>query len=306
MEVFTAREVAFAYNGPPVLRRVSFAVRPGRLVCLLGQNGCGKTTLLRLLLGLLVPASGRLRLGDREPASLSRREMARRVAYVPQTHHPAFAHSVLDMVLMGRAAHGAFFGRPTGRDRDIAARALDRFGLGHLGAAPVTRLSGGQRQLTLLARGLAQQAPVLVLDEPVTGLDFGHQARFLEILRELCAEGHTCVMTTHSPDHALWVADQVILLQDGQVMADGAPSEVLTGDTLGRLYDDAISVLPLRGTIRVCLPDRIGRMGDGKDNTPPAAVRPGNRGAPRASSPGGAITQSKPDTREIQHGRDDL
>lgn len=260
MDVFSAREVAFAYDGKQVLRRVSFSVRPGTLVCLLGQNGCGKTTLLRLLLGLLTPAGGRLFVGDHEAGSLSRREMARRVAYVPQAHHPAFAHTALDMVLMGRSAHGAFFGRPSARDREIALSAMDRFGIRPLAEAPVTRLSGGQRQLVLLSRALAQQAPALVLDEPMTGLDFGHQARFLEILRALCAEGHTCVMTTHFPDHALWVADHVLMLRDGVILADGAPRDVLTGEVLGRLYDDDISVIPLRGAIRVCLPDRIDRL----------------------------------------------
>lgn len=294
MNAFTVREVSFAYDGPLVLRRVSFAVRAGSLVCLLGPNGCGKTTLLRLLLGLLPPAAGRLLVGDRETASLSRREMARRVAYVPQSHHPAFAHTALDMVLMGRAAHGAFFGRPSRRDRDIALQALQRFGIAHLAEAAVTRLSGGQRQLVLLARALAQQAPALVLDEPVTGLDFGHQAKFLEILRQLCAEGHTCVMTTHFPDHALWVADHVLLLQHGEILADGPPGDVLTGDALGRLYDDAFSVLPLCGSVRVCLPDRIVRLEKAAETSAPAPT-------PCCFTP-----TSPSDRSGIHHGRDDV
>jgi len=227
--------------------------------------------------------------------------MARRVAYVPQIHHPAFAHTVLDMVLMGRAVHGGFFGRPSARDRDIARLALERFGIAHLEAAPVTRLSGGQLQLTLLARGLAQQAPVLVLDEPVTGLDFGHQARFLEILRGLCAEGHTCVMTTHFPDHALWVADHVLLLRDGLILADGAPEDVLTGDTLGRLYDDAISVVPLRGSIRVCLPERIDRLCGGQAKTSPASG-PGNAEARRPSDAVWPENHHQLDRRKFHHG----
>jgi iron complex transport system ATP-binding protein len=261
MAIFTAESLAFAYNGTPVLRRVSFAVRSGELVCLLGPNGCGKTTLLKLMLGLLAPTGGRLLLSGRDAGAYSRKNMARRVAYVPQLHHTAFAYTVLDMVLMGRAVHTPFFGRPSRRDTAIAVAALARFSMEHLAEVPVTRLSGGQRQLTLLARALAQEAPVLVLDEPINGLDFGHQAKFLEILRELCAEGHTCVMTTHFPDHALWVSGHVLMLRDGCVVADGPPGTVVTSEHLGRLYDADISVFSLGETIRVCVPDRLGRIG---------------------------------------------
>ena len=138
--------------------------------------------------------------------------------------------------------------------------ALRRFSIGHLAGKPVTQLSGGQRQLTLLARALAQGARALVLDEPVTGLDFGHQAKCLEILRELCAEGYTCVMTTHFPDHALWVADRVLMLRGGRIVADGAPGAVVTGELLGRLYGVDISVFPIAAALRVCVPDRISRL----------------------------------------------
>ena len=260
MAVYAVSDVAFDYGATPILRRVSFSVAQGELVCLLGPNGCGKTTLLRLLLGFLTPASGAVRLGGRDIAAYGCAELAKRVAYVPQNHHPAFAYTVLDMVLMGRCAHGSMFARAGARDREIALSALRRLSIDHLRDRPVTRLSGGQRQLTLLARALAQKAPVLVLDEPTNALDFGHQARFLELLRQLCAEeGHTCVMTTHFPDHALWVSDHAVMLRDGRVVADGAPGEAVTGETLGRLYDIDISVIPLDGDVRVCLPDRLGR-----------------------------------------------
>ena len=260
MPVFTAEDLAFAYNGAPVLRGVSFAVRPGELVCLLGPNGCGKTTLLKLLLGLLPPTAGRARVGGRPAHALPPRELAAAVAYVPQAHQAAFAYTVLDIVLMGRAAQSFCFGPPRAADRDIAMDALRRFSIDHLAGKPVTQLSGGQRQLTLLARALAQGARALVLDEPVTGLDFGHQAKFLEILRQLCAEGYTCVMTTHFPDHALWVADRVLMLRGGRIVADGAPGAVVTGELLGRLYGVDISVFPIAAALRVCVPDRISRL----------------------------------------------
>ncbi|WP_428561620.1 MAG: ABC transporter ATP-binding protein [Solidesulfovibrio sp. DCME] len=260
MGILAAQDLAFAYNGTPVLDGVSFAVGTGELVCLLGPNGCGKTTLLKLLLGLLPPTAGQALVRGRPAHATPPRELAAAVAYVPQAHQPAFAYSVLEAVLMGRAARSFFFGPPTARDRDIALEALDRFAIAHLAHTPVTQLSGGQRQLTLLARALAQGAKALVLDEPITGLDFGHQARFLEILRGLCREGYTCVMTTHFPDHALWVADRVLLLRDGRIEADGPPAAVVTGEALGRLYGLAVSVFPIAAALRVCVPDRISRL----------------------------------------------
>jgi len=260
MNIFEAERLDFAYNGSPVLRGVSFGVQPGELVCILGPNGCGKTTLLRLLLGLLAPSKGSVTVCGKNVRATTRRELAKKVAYVPQTHQAAFAYSALDMVLMGRSAKGLFFGRPSARDKRIAMDALRRFSIDHLAAKPVTQLSGGQRQLTLLARALAQEAKVLVLDEPINGLDFGHQAHLLEILRGLCGEGYTCVMTTHSPDHALWVADRVLMLRQGRIVANGSPQDVVTGETLGRLYDAAISVFPIAQTMRVCIPDSISRL----------------------------------------------
>ena len=232
------------------------------------------------MLGLLAPAGGRMLVSGRPAQAMSRREMAGRVAYVPQLHQAPFAYTALEMALMGRAGGASFFGRPSSRDRDIAMAALHRFAIGHLAHVPVTRLSGGQRQLVMLARALAQQAKALVLDEPINGLDFGHQAKFLGILKELCAEGRTCVMSTHFPDHALWVADHVLLLRDGLVVADGPPGEVVTRENLSRLYDADISVFSINEAIRVCIPDRISRSRPERVS-PEAATRPANPDARR-------------------------
>lgn len=282
MDTFTAEKLSFAYPRKAVLSRVSFAVRPGELVCLLGPNGCGKSTLLGLMRGLLAPTSGHVRLSGRDARSYSRRELARRLASVPQSGQPAFAYTVLAMVLMGRAAWGSFFGRPSRRDREIAREALVRFGIADLADVPYTHLSGGQRQRTLLARALAQEAPVLVLDEPTTGLDFGHQAKFLDILDELRAAGRTIVMTTHFPDHALWLADRVLMLREGSLVADGAPETVVTAERLGRLYDTPIAIHTVNGALRVCVPDNIPRPGRRQEGAPSATFPATPQSPPRS------------------------
>ncbi|EFL51132.1 ABC transporter related protein [Solidesulfovibrio fructosivorans JJ]] len=260
MDAVAVSNLAFSYNGRAVLCDVSFTVAPGGLACLLGPNGCGKTTLLRLILGLLSPGSGDARIEGRDVAASSPRELAKLAAYVPQLSQPAFAYSAFETVLMGRAARARAFGRPGKDDRDIARAAMARFGVDRFADTPLTRLSGGQRQLVMLARALAQETPVLVMDEPVNGLDFGNQARFLEIVRELCDEGRTCLMTTHFPDHALWVADRVVMMRSGHVLADAAPAEAVTSRNLGRLYDAAIEVHPLNEHMRVCVPTRMRRV----------------------------------------------
>jgi iron complex transport system ATP-binding protein len=160
------------------------------VLALLGPNGGGKTTLLKTLIGLLAPKAGEVRLGERGLARYASRERARLIAYVPQSHAATFAFTVETVVLMGRTAHGSLFSRPTAADRVIAARMLDRFGIAHLSDRPYTMISGGERQLALLARALAQEPQFVVLDEPTASLDFGNQGRVIRELRGLAASGH--------------------------------------------------------------------------------------------------------------------
>jgi len=285
MHAVAASNLAFSYNGRAVLKDVSFTVAPGELACLLGPNGCGKTTLLRLILGLLSPGSGDARIEGRDVAACPPRQLARLAAYVPQLTQPAFAYTAFETVLMGRAARARVFGRPGKQDREIARAAMARFGVDGFADTPLTRLSGGQRQLVMLARALAQDTPVLVMDEPVNGLDFGNQARFLEIVRRLCDEGRTCLMTTHFPDHALWVADRVVMMRAGHVLADAPPAEAVTSCNLGRLYDAAIEVHPLNEDMRVCVPARMRRVlrHPGKRRVIPlSAASPEPNAAPRS------------------------
>lgn len=231
------RDIFYAYvPGKPVLSGVTVGVRRGEVVFLLGANGSGKTTLLECLCGLRVPETGEVRVEGRELARLSVRERARWVAYVPQFPEIAFAYTVEDMVLFGRAPHVGPFGRPGRTDREKAAQALSLVGLSGLRSRPVTTLSGGERRLALIARGLVQEAPFLLLDEPDAHLDPANQHRVLSVIRGLAQEGLGVVATTHNPNSALLYGQRVVLLRAGKTLAEGEPSLALSPETLAAAY----------------------------------------------------------------------
>jgi len=207
------------------------------VLALLGPNGSGKTTLLKTLLGLLAPKAGDVQLDGRTLNNYSSRDRARLIAYVPQSHQATFAFTVETVVLMGRIAHGNLFSRPTAADRAVAARSLERFGIAHLRERPYTMISGGERQLALLARALAQEPQFIVLDEPTASLDFGNQGKVMREIRSLAASGHGVLFTTHDPNHAMRAADRAYLLRDGARVAEGAVGAVLNREQLMMLYD---------------------------------------------------------------------
>jgi iron complex transport system ATP-binding protein len=230
------RRLAIGYRDRLVGRDLNVALRTGEVLALLGPNGSGKTTLLKTLLGLIAPRDGEVRLADRALASYGLRERARLIAYVPQVHVATFAFPVEAIVLMGRSAHGGLLGRPTAADRAVAARTLERLGIAALAMRPYTMISGGERQLVLLARALAQEPQFIVLDEPTASLDFGNQGKVLHEIRALAAAGHGVLFTTHDPNHALRAADRAYLIRDGARIAEGAVGEVLTRHALEQLY----------------------------------------------------------------------
>ena len=250
-----ARRLAFGYPGKPVGRNVDLALGAGEVVCLLGPNGSGKTTLFKTLLGLLPAQGGEVLIDDRPLAAMPRAEVARRVAYVPQAHAAHFPYTVLDMVLMGWTAHLGPFARPGPRDHAAAVGALETLGIADLGAADYTRISGGQRQLALIARALAQAVPLIVMDEPTASLDFGNQALVLREVRALAAQRYGIVLSTHDPDHAFACATEVALLHEGGLAAHGAPDAVLTPARLEAVYGVPVSVERLASGHTVCAPD---------------------------------------------------
>ena len=249
-----ARALAFGYPGKPVGRGVDLSLGPGDVLCLLGPNGAGKTTLFKTLLGLLPPQGGEVRIGGTPLGRLKRREIARRIAYIPQAHTPPFPFAVRDVVLMGRTAHLRPFESPGRADREAAERALDLLGIGALAGADYTRISGGQRQLALIARALAQETPLLIMDEPTASLDFGNQALVLREVRRLVGKGFGLVISTHNPDHAFACATRVALLHGGGVMAAGAPADVLTPDHMLRMYGVTVTIERLADGRTVCAP----------------------------------------------------
>ncbi|MGE0801775.1 MAG: ABC transporter ATP-binding protein [Lautropia sp.] len=252
--LLAADRLTIGYGNHPIARDVSLAVGPGEVMCLLGPNGCGKTTLLRTLLGLLPPLAGTVRCGGTELAALSRRAAARRLAYVPQAHAPVFRYSVAEVVLMGRAAHLGWLASPGSADRAIALESLERLGIADLAGDDYARLSGGQRQLVLIARALAARAAVLIMDEPTAGLDFGNRLRVLEQIGRLAAGGLAVLLSTHDPDEALAIGTAAALLRDGALLAQGPVAEVIDTARLGALYGIPIDVVRLPDGRRACVP----------------------------------------------------
>ena len=228
--------LAIGYPDRTVGAGLDVELATGEVLALLGPNGGGKTTLLKTLLGLLAPKAGEVRLDGRALSGRSMRERARLIAYVPQTHVATFAFPVETVVLMGRTAHGGLFRRPSANDRKVAAAALEHLGIAALAQRPYTMISGGERQLVLLARALAQEPQFIVLDEPTASLDFGNQGKVMREIRALAASGHGVLFTTHDPNHALRTADRAYLLRAGKRLAEGPVARVLTQERLEALY----------------------------------------------------------------------
>jgi iron complex transport system ATP-binding protein len=255
------RELAFGFPGRTVGRGVSFSLARGEVLCVLGPNGGGKTTLFRTILGLIAKQAGGVELAGEPVEKLSRPAIARLAGYVPQEHSAYFAFSVREFVAMGRTSRLGAFARPGRIDREATERALQSLGIAHLAAKPVTAISGGERQLALVARALAQEPQLLVMDEPTAGLDFGNQARVLERISALASSGISILFSSHDPDHAFLGAKQALLLGEGRALETGAPKEVIRGDTLERLYGVPIKILETENGQRACLPALRHRIG---------------------------------------------
>ena len=238
-----ANRLAAGYDGRQVLREVSIDAGFGELVAIVGPNGAGKSTLLKLLAGTIAPWHGSIDLLGRPLADYERRALARIVAVVGQENAIAFPFTVLETVLMGRAPHLARFSFESPRDLAVARAALERLGLLGLAGRYVQELSGGERKRVVIARALAQEPKIALLDEPTAFLDMKHVAEIFAILRELCAARRLAVIATlHDLNAAALYADRVLLLKDGAAVASGAPEQVLTAANLRAVYDTEVYV----------------------------------------------------------------
>lgn len=237
----TVSNLSFSYGVTPILKNISFSLGEGQLYALLGANGAGKTTLFRCILGLNEKYERSITVDGGEVRALRPRELSHRIAYIPQVHYPAFSYSVLEMVLMGTTHRLSAVGAPGAREEAAALDALRTLGTEQLAQRDYGKISGGEQQLVLIARALVQGTKLLLMDEPTASLDYGNQQRVLAAVRSLTREGHTVLLSTHDPQHALTYADRILALSDGKLIADGAPRDALTPALIRMLYGvDAI------------------------------------------------------------------
>jgi len=257
MSFYSAENLYFSYNSTPILQGVDLHIAEGSIVSLLGPNGTGKSTLMKLFLGLLSPKSGEVILKGKPLQSYSMRERALHVSYVPQSTQVAFAFCALDIVIMGRIAFESWFQKPSKTDMDLARTAMDRLGILHLEKRTFQTLSGGEKQLVLIARSLAQGAKILVMDEPVSGLDYGNQLRLLETIMKLSKEGYTFLKSTHFPEHALMLGGYTYALKDGHILAHGLTCKTITEELINELYHTKIELKQTACGYPVCIPSFV-------------------------------------------------
>jgi iron complex transport system ATP-binding protein len=236
--------VAVRLGGAAVLRGIDLDVAPGEVVGLLGRNGAGKTTLLRTATRVIAPDAGSVRVDGDPVTALSRRELARRVAVVPQETHVPFPFRVAEVVLMGRTPHLGAFAFESPADLERAQQALERMGVAHLADRSILEVSGGERQLVMVSRALVQDPRALIFDEPTAFLDLAHRVQVLGAVRELARDGRAALVVTHDLTLAARFCDRLALLADGRVLAAGPPAEVLDPQRLREAYGVEAQVVP--------------------------------------------------------------
>lgn len=246
------------YGNGDILKGISCSADYGDVLCLLGPNGCGKTTLFRIILGSLPVSNGKIKIAGKNISDFTTKALANMIAYIPQYHSPVFAYTVLDMVIMGRASHFSAFETPKEPDQEAAFAALEKVNALPLANRKYTSLSGGQRQLVLIARAICQSAKIFIMDEPAANLDYANHQLLMEVISGLANQGYCIIMSTHSPEHPFSVGNKVLLMKSGKVMGFGSPKEIITSEALQSVYDiemDVITTYDRYGRERtICLP----------------------------------------------------
>ncbi len=251
------RNLACGYGRKVVMDGLSVSVDSGEMLCLLGSNGSGKTTFFKTVLGLLKKKGGDVLLDGENVEGWSPARLARMIGYVPQAHGAAFSFRALDVVLMGRTSHVALFSSPSDEDVEKAEQAMEILGISYLREAPYTCISGGEQQLVLLARALAQEPRILILDEPTTSLDFGKQFMVMERVKVLARMGLTIVLSTHFPEQSFFYATRVLCFRKGNLVALGSPSEAVTEENIRAMYGVDVRIITLGNgetELKMCVP----------------------------------------------------
>jgi iron complex transport system ATP-binding protein len=252
--ILEVESLRYSYGKEPVFENVSFSLRGGEVMCILGPNGSGKSTLLKCIAGIFKPAAGSVRIMGEDTAVLGAGNIARRIGYVPQQNEVVFPFTILDFVLMGRTPHISIFASPGAKDMEIARESLAIVGIADLAERTLSSLSGGQRQMALIARALAQQPALLLLDEPTAHLDFGNQVLVLEAVQKLASSGISIVMNTHVPDHAFLVGSRAAALCDRRLLAVDEVAAVVNSEIMSSVYGVNVAVREIEDLKRkVCV-----------------------------------------------------
>lgn len=248
--------LTYSYRTAEVLKGVSFEASEGTLICVLGKNGAGKTTLFRTILGSLKGFGGEISINNRKLATFSEKEFAQEIAYIPQICNPIYDYTVLNMVLMGTTSSFGYFQSPGEKQVQTSLKALKQVGIEALAERKIGQISGGERQMVLIARAIAQKAKILIMDEPCSSLDYGNSIKIMKLCKKLSSNGYLIIQATHNPEHVFLYADTVIVLQNGKVSAMGKPCEVLVEKLMCDLYDIDISLHSIHNTaLKICVPN---------------------------------------------------
>lgn len=249
------KDLSCGYNDRTVIKDINFSMGEGELWCILGPNGVGKTTLFKTMLGLIKSKGGNIEISGKDIDKWNKADLAKVISYVPQVHVPPFPFKVIEVILMGRNPH--FSGKITEKDLDIAENAMKLLGIEYLYDRPYTEISGGERQLVMIARAITQETPILVLDEPASNLDFGNQVKVIEYIRKLTKLGKTVIMTTHFPDNAFLPESNLIVLGRDGFFKVGKGEDVLDETTLKKIYEIDSKIVDLNEfpvPTKVCVP----------------------------------------------------
>jgi iron complex transport system ATP-binding protein len=254
--ILEINDAGFAYENAAasVFENVRMSVESGKVLCILGPNGVGKTSLLKCIAGLLPLTSGTIRCKGKKLSRLKQNQIAQVMAYVPQIHYPVFSYSVFETVLMGRTPFLGFFSFPEPKDEQVAVSAIEALGITHLSNKAYTQISGGERQLVMFARALAQEPEVIILDEPTFHLDYGNQVKILSLIHQLSRRGTAVIMTSHNPDHAFMIADKVGIMFDRNIQGFECPETAVTEQILHRIYGIRVRLQDDPDFGKICVP----------------------------------------------------